>query len=67
MQEYSRGKPYTDVRIIGETDKTGTIITFKPDDTIFKVLEFRYDILATRLRELAFLNAGITRALPLLK
>lgn len=60
MQEYSRGKPYTDVRIIGETDKTGTIITFKPDDTIFKVLEFRYDILATRLRELAFLNAGIT-------
>jgi DNA gyrase subunit B len=59
MQEYSRGKPYTDVRIIGETDKTGTIITFKPDDTIFKVLEFRYDILATRLRELAFLNAGI--------
>ena len=60
MQEYSRGKPYTDVKIIGETDKTGTIITFKPDDTIFKVLEFRYDILATRLRELAFLNAGIT-------
>jgi len=60
MQEYSRGKPYMEVKVIGETDKTGTIITFKPDDTIFKVLEFRYDILATRLRELAFLNAGIT-------
>jgi DNA gyrase subunit B len=60
MQEYSRGKPYMDVKVIGETEKTGTIITFKPDDTIFKVLEFRYDILATRLRELAFLNAGIT-------
>lgn len=60
MQEYSRGKPYGDVKVVGETDKTGTIITFKPDDTIFKVLEFRYDILATRLRELAFLNAGIT-------
>ncbi|MCW1734397.1 DNA topoisomerase (ATP-hydrolyzing) subunit B [Anaerorudis cellulosivorans] len=60
MQEYSRGKPYSDVKVVGETDKTGTIITFKPDDTIFKVLEFRYDILATRLRELAFLNAGIT-------
>ncbi len=60
MQEYSCGKPYEDVKVIGETDKTGTIITFKPDDTIFKVSEFRYDILATRLRELAFLNAGIT-------
>lgn len=63
LQEYSRGKPYADVKIIGETDKTGTIITFKPDDTIFTVLEYRYDILSTRLRELAFLNAGITLTL----
>ncbi len=59
-QEYSRGVPYSDVTTIGETDKTGTIITFKPDDTIFTVFEYRYDILSTRLRELAFLNAGIT-------
>ncbi len=60
VQEYSRGKPYADVKVIGDTDKTGTIITFKPDDTIFIVSEYRYDILATRLRELAFLNAGVT-------
>ncbi|MDI9522535.1 MAG: DNA topoisomerase (ATP-hydrolyzing) subunit B [Bacteroidota bacterium] len=63
VQEYSRGQAYADVEIVGNTDKTGTIITFKPDDTIFTVLEFRYDILATRLRELAFLNAGITLSL----
>ena len=59
-QEYSRGVPYADVATIGETDKTGTIITFKPDETIFTVFEYRYDILSTRLRELAYLNAGIT-------
>lgn len=63
VQEYSRGKPKSDVKIIGDTDKTGTIVTFKPDDAIFHVLEYRYDILSTRLRELAFLNAGITLTL----
>ncbi len=63
VQEYSRGKAFADVEIVGNTDKTGTIITFKPDDTIFTILEFRYDILSTRLRELAFLNAGITLSL----
>ncbi len=63
VQEYSRGKPKSDVKIIGNTDKTGTIVTFKPDDAIFHVLEYRYDILSTRLRELAFLNAGITLTL----
>ncbi|MGI6573675.1 MAG: DNA topoisomerase (ATP-hydrolyzing) subunit B [Fermentimonas sp.] len=63
VQEYSRGKAFADVKIVGDTNKTGTIITFRPDDTIFTVLEFRYDILATRLRELAFLNAGITLSL----
>lgn len=60
VQEYSQGKPYADVKIVGETTSRGTVITFKPDDTIFNVLEYRYDTLATRLRELAFLNAGIT-------
>ena len=63
LQEYSKGKPYSDVKIVGETDKTGTIITFKPDDTVFTVTEYRYDILSTRLRELAFLNSGITLSL----
>ncbi|HBL32547.1 MAG TPA: DNA topoisomerase (ATP-hydrolyzing) subunit B [Porphyromonadaceae bacterium] len=60
VQEYSRGKPYADIKVVGDTTGTGTIITFKPDDTIFPLIEYRYDILATRLRELAFLNAGIT-------
>lgn len=63
VQEYSKGKPYADVKIVGETDKNGTVITFKPDDSIFTVLEYRYDILATRLRELAYLNSGITLTL----
>lgn len=60
MQEFSRGKPLHGVQVVGETEKTGTTISFKADDTIFSVLEYRYEILATRLRELAFLNAGIT-------
>ncbi len=62
-QEYSQGKPYADVQITGETKENGTVITFKPDDSIFTILEYRYDILATRLRELAFLNAGLTLTL----
>jgi DNA gyrase subunit B len=63
VQEFSQGKPLSDVKIVGDTEGTGTIITFKPDSSIFNVLEYRYDILATRLRELAFLNAGITLTL----
>lgn len=63
VQEFSQGKPLAGVKIVGETEGTGTIITFKPDSSIFNVLEYRYDILATRLRELAFLNAGITLTL----
>ncbi|MDR1602224.1 MAG: DNA topoisomerase (ATP-hydrolyzing) subunit B [Tannerella sp.] len=59
MQEFSTGKSLSDVREIGVCDRTGTTITFKPDHTIFTVTEYKYDILATRLRELAFLNAGI--------
>ena len=60
MQEFSWGKPLHDVQVIDNTDKTGTTISFKPDGSIFTVTEYKYDILATRLRELAFLNAGIT-------
>lgn len=63
MQEFSCGKPLHDVRVIGESDTTGTTISFKPDGSIFSVTEYKYDILATRLRELAFLNAGITLTL----
>ena len=59
VQEYSKGAPAAPVAEVGTTDVSGTIITFKPDETIFTVLEYRYDILATRLRELAFLNSGI--------
>ena len=63
MQEFSCGKPLHDVEIIGDTEHTGTTISFKPDGSIFSVTEYKYDILATRLRELAFLNAGITLSL----
>lgn len=59
QQEYACGKPQYDVKEIGTTDKTGTQQTFWPDDTIFTVLEYKYEILASRMRELAFLNAGI--------
>jgi DNA gyrase subunit B len=59
VQEYEIGKPKGDIQVVGDTDKTGTIVTFKPDDTIFAVTEYKYEILATRLRELAFLNKGI--------
>ena len=58
-QEYEKGKPTTEVEIIGETDKSGTTITFKPDSTIFQATDFNFEILAARLRELAFLNKGI--------
>jgi DNA gyrase subunit B len=58
-QVYEKGKPVTTVEVIGETDKTGTTVTFKPDTTIFQTTEYNFEILATRLRELAFLNKGI--------
>jgi DNA gyrase subunit B len=58
-QEYSIGKPLTEVIEAGVTDKTGTIVTFYPDKSIFNTTEFHYDILSSRLRELAFLNKGI--------
>ncbi|MDE5421783.1 DNA topoisomerase (ATP-hydrolyzing) subunit B [Ancylomarina sp. DW003] len=59
LQEYSKGKPLADVKVIGDTNVTGTNITFTPDASIFLTLEYKYDILAARLRELAFLNKGI--------
>ena len=62
-QTYNIGNPISDVAEIGTTDKTGTEITFWPDDSIFTEVLYRYDILAGRLRELAFLNRGIQLAL----
>ncbi|MBR3031283.1 MAG: DNA topoisomerase (ATP-hydrolyzing) subunit B [Bacteroidales bacterium] len=59
VQEYSKGKPKYDVKVVGETDDTGTIITFHPDHEIFTVTVYDYDILSTRLRELAYLNKGV--------
>jgi DNA gyrase subunit B len=60
-QEYARGKALEPVKEIGKSDKNGTIVTFLPDKTIFKDINtYSYDILATRLRELSFLNKGIT-------
>ncbi|RZV60335.1 MAG: DNA topoisomerase (ATP-hydrolyzing) subunit B [Flavobacteriaceae bacterium] len=60
-QEYERGKPLYPVKSTGKSDETGTIVTFRPDPTIFtQVLEYNYDTLASRLRELSYLNKGIT-------
>src|SRR6056297_3024495 len=59
VQEYSIGKPKEEVKVAGESDLTGTIITFKPDESIFHTIIYNYEILAARLREVAFLNAGI--------
>lgn len=59
MQEYSCGKPTTELKVIGESDQTGTTVTFKPDASIFTVTEYDYNTLANRLRDLAYLNAGI--------
>jgi DNA gyrase subunit B len=58
-QEYAKGKPQYDVKVIGESSKTGTEVTFIPDGSIFTTLEYSYEILSSRLRELAFLNKGI--------
>jgi DNA gyrase subunit B len=58
-QSYERGKPVTGFRQTGTTRRRGTKITFKPDGTVFETLEFSYDTIAARLRELSFLNKGL--------
>ena len=63
QQEYEKGMPLYDVKIVGDTDKTGTRQQFWPDGTIFTTTEYKYDIIARRMRELAYLNAGITLTL----
>lgn len=60
QQEYNIGKPQYDVKVVGETNETGTEVTFQPDRSIFEVTKYNYDTLAARMRELAFLNKGIT-------
>ncbi|RUA12201.1 MAG: DNA topoisomerase (ATP-hydrolyzing) subunit B [Flavobacteriia bacterium] len=61
QQEYKRGKALYPVKVVGESDETGTMITFKADDTIFQTeIDFSYDTLSARMRELSFLNQGIT-------
>ena len=60
QQEYNTGKPLYEVKVVGETDRRGTRQQFWPDPEIFTTTTYRYDILANRMRELAFLNAGLT-------
>ncbi|MEM6318117.1 MAG: DNA topoisomerase (ATP-hydrolyzing) subunit B [Bacteroidota bacterium] len=62
-QEYSQGKPQTEVQQKGKTDYRGTLITFQPDSEIFETLEYKYDILSGRMKELSYLNKGLTLTL----
>ncbi len=59
-QTYERGKPTSELEVLGKTDRRGTRVSFRPDGEIFETTTFSYDTLAQRLRELAFLNAGLT-------
>ncbi len=58
-QEYAQGIPQTDVHVVGASSRTGTTITFRPDPVIFETTEYKYDILANRLREMSYLNKGL--------
>ncbi|PJZ71556.1 DNA topoisomerase (ATP-hydrolyzing) subunit B [Leptospira perolatii] len=58
-QKYAKGIPQTQVTVIGETNSRGTIVRFRPDESIFTTTEFQYDVLTSRFRELAFLNKGL--------
>jgi DNA gyrase subunit B len=60
QQRYERGVPTSDLYVTGTTEKRGTKITFRPDEQIFETIEFSFETLSQRLRELAFLNAGVT-------
>ncbi len=59
LQRYERGVPVKDMEVVGKTERRGTTITFHPDDEIFETLEFDFDVLTSRMRELAFLNKGL--------
>ncbi len=59
QQRYERGTPVTDLQVVGETKRTGTIISFAPDPEIFETVEFDFDTIAQRMREMAFLNRGL--------
>ncbi len=63
VQEFEKGKPLYPVKEIGPSNRRGTIVTFKPDDTVFTVTEYQFKILAHRLRELSFLNAKLRLSL----
>ncbi|MEL6866694.1 MAG: toprim domain-containing protein, partial [Bacteroidota bacterium] len=62
-QTYSQGKPSSGVEVVGEADDNGTMITFRPDPEIFEVREYKYETLSARMRELSFLNKGLTLTL----
>ena len=59
QQRYERGTPVTELKVVGETNRTGTIISFSPDPDIFETLDFDFDTIAQRMREMAFLNRGL--------
>jgi DNA gyrase subunit B len=59
QQRYEKGAPVTELKVVGETDRTGTIISFAPDPEIFESTDFDFDVISQRMREMAFLNRGL--------